>query len=112
MRTDNAPRVKSQTLPSLQQELTDFVSHTEQRLNELSGSLSDFRQRKATTTRPVEVVQAEAAPVVATDSVAFPNEDDKAQENESNLRQTDPLARLKAIKDRLAAQIDDRDVPH
>lgn len=115
MKNSNDQRYNLQTIPSLQQELNEFVMQTEQRLQELAGTLSACRdsQRPAAATKPprIEITQQPLALTPESqhqEPEPAPPSYQANPENatESNIDDADPLARLNAIKQRLAARMD------
>lgn len=116
----NRPNVPA--IQALQQELQDFVTQTEQRLQALASNLSACRQSQTilpTCDQGPEPSSLETAELL--DAFEFeteiklptPAEDAAAKPQASvahpDLDATDPLVRLNAIKQRIAARIDQHD---
>ena len=130
MKTTEAQSSKVSTIPSLQQELTDFVMQTEQRLQDIAVKLSACRdqQRTQSFTEPtcdqnpptfidqLETPETDVEVDVEIDAEAeFPTPAENTVPDSQpgvlhpELDPADPLARLQAIKQRIAARIDQHD---
>lgn len=122
MKTTEDQRSKVSTIPSLQQELTEFVSQTEQRLQELAVKLSACSDRQRTPSvaelrcdqdPPAFIEQPETRQFDAEIEFPAPAEgsvpDSRTGVLHPELDPADPLTRLQAIKQRIAERIDQQD---